>query len=1164
VSHRRNRDVVLQELREELVGPEPRGELIDCSVPIRLSKEDFYKPWRQKATEEEILGHEAPVVRYGVGVLAPLEARSDVESEEQSSEEDDAAKAKLFGDSAETQVQAMLSRANRESNEEEDDEFDLSTANARYPSSMAVSFFVDVQEGARLVVDVPARHADLDVAVNGRYETRPVTVDGFEGERTWWLRVPVVMSYEFDATSLLSASGTKRVQATNRVAERLGPLDLAIEVCSRPQPDLGERVRLLTVSLVNRTRQNGNGRRDACSLFQSYFVASVVTPNGSATILPYNTVSRNDLEAHSMDLLYHREPTFAVGHGCSADWKSDEGTLRASSVVAECLPTFEVPSITPDIQRPDGSALKVRMAKLAGLTGEDATGDVSEVVDLYEHWIVEKEAEIPELPDEHKDVAGWHLGKCREALKRMREGLDYLRNDEIAARAFRLANHSILLQQLRSSGPTRYAVYDNQAKRLVYDQPFPTPDSLDEASHRGTWRAFQIAFLLLSAKSAVNGKALDRDIADLIWFPTGGGKTEAYLGLAAFAMFARRLRDPNDVGVNVLMRYTLRLLTAQQFQRSAGLICAMEHLRKQHSQELGSAPFSAGIWLGGSTTPNRRDQARKDLSKMQRGLKDAENKFLLDRCPWCRGQLGPLNSGHRNAPNVIGYIDKGHTVAFECQDMNCEFQYGIPVYVIDEDIYDERPSLVIGTVDKFAQLAWRDDARALFGIGDDGERTASPPGLVIQDELHLISGPLGSMVGLFEAVIEELCTDRRNEAVIKPKIVCSTATIRNYREQVRALYGRGQTELFPPPGLDAGDSFFARYAKDSEGNLQPGRRYVGVLAPGLNSLQTAQVRTYSSLLQSAERLAPVERDPWWTLFCFFNSLNELGNTLSLFQVNIPGYIESIRKRRALSWDEMRRFYNVLELTGRLSSDEVPRALASLSLPADSSSLRPVDVCLASNIIEVGIDIDRLSLMVVAGQPKTTSQYIQVTGRVGRRWFERPGLVVTVFSPTRPRDRSHFERFRTYHQRLYAQVEPTSVTPFSPPALDRALHAAMVSYVRQTQDRDKLSSPLPFPENIIEELREILLPRVKQIDPDELENFESVFDRRAKEWQTWQRTEWSGKKFETQEDVPLLHDAGQYLPPAARKISWPTPTSMRNVDAECVADVTTIYLTEGSD
>jgi hypothetical protein len=330
-----------------------------------------------------------------------------------------------------------------------------------------------------------------------------------------------------------------------------------------------------------------------------------------------------------------------------------------------------------------------------------------------------------------------------------------------------------------------------------------------------------------------------------------------------------------------------------------------------------------------------------------------------------------------------------------------------------------------------------------------------------------------------------------------------------------------------------------------------------VNAPGLGSLQTAQVRAYTALLQAPLPLSAEEKDPWWTLLIFFNSLRELGGALTLFQSDLPDYLKVVRNRTG---GMVRYLENIKELTSRLRSDDVPRAIAALEVPYTSKDSEPVDVCLASNIIEVGVDIDRLSLMAVIGQPKTTSQYIQVTGRVGRQWWERPGLVVTLYSASKPRDRSHFEKFRSYHERLYAQVEPTSVTPFSPPALDRALHAIMAAYTRQAGNSEVANKPYPCPDSLLAQLRQIILRRIQVVDQEEAENFQRVFDARSEEWRRWERTLW--ENYSMDGDTPLLRAAGAYVSREREKISWSTPQSMRNVDAEGQIEITQLYLTEG--
>ena len=352
------------------------------------------------------------------------------------------------------------------------------------------------------------------------------------------------------------------------------------------------------------------------------------------------------------------------------------------------------------------------------------------------------------------------------------------------------------------------------------------------------------------------------------------------------------------------------------------------------------------------------------------------------------------------------------------------------------------------------------------------------------------------------------------------------------------------------------------FARRHDGSLEHGRKFLGVHAPGLGSMQTAQVRSFCSVLQTPVSMSPEDQDPWWTLMVFFNSLRELGTTLSLFQSDIQDYLRVLGNRTGRQYSALRRLRHIRELTGRLRSNEVPKAISDLEISRTSvAGNSAVDVCLASNIIEVGIDIDRLSLMAVVGQPKTTSQYIQVTGRVGRRWWERPGLVITLYGASKPRDRSHFEQFRTYHSQLYAQVEPTSVTPFSPPVLDRALHAIMAAYVRQRGDQSQSQSPYPYPEYLIDSIRDVIRRRISTVDKEEIGNFEEVFDNRKKEWNRWKRTQWG--TFGRADPNALLRQAGAYVSSDLRFLSWATPTSVRNVDAECESEITSLYVRHGS-
>lgn len=1120
------REQVYLELRRELFGPDEGARtfgqpIVLDPIPI-LTKEESYGPFHDAVTGEEILTRDRPTKRYGVGVLYPRgEIRGEVSEDDPP--EDSADDDREHRHPAANQV-AESERVEQWQLADEDD-FDLAATGEFKPSSMAVSFLARFEESDVLLVSV----------TGARYEAKPVVIDGREKE--WFVRRPLKVVYEFSDLHQIGLISPATAPATD-------PLHIDVKVLVRAH---GED-RLCTVALVNLAGPQQSG--ETYSLFQAAFEVTVQRGRESAdAILPYPDAQQEGLlqqdeEARSLDLLFSNVPTFAVGHGCSAAWSEPWGRLRCSSVRAEALPTYEAPSVTPEVKLSDGRSLAVPMAPLAGLDrDDDGFGALASLVGEYRAWIVSLEQVAAEHTGFRLQAARDHIAKCERVHARMRDGLAWLEGDPVARRAFTLANRAMLNQQLNYRSEVRPTTLTRDGYRV--EEP-EAPLTWQQANWR--WRPFQIGFLLASARSTVVATDAERDTVELIFFPTGGGKTEAYLALAAFSLFYSRLTG-GGTGVEVLMRYTLRLLTTQQLTRAASLICSMEILREE--EQIPGAPFTIGIWVGGGTTPNTREQAISAFRSLSKGRD--ENPFLLIRCPWCAAQMGPVSAEKnvpQNEPRLAGYRESRGVVQFRCPDRRCRFRRGIPVYVVDEDVYENRPSIVIGTVDKFAQLVFRPDARRIFGLGVDGSREVPPPNLIIQDELHLIAGPLGSMVGLYEAVVEDLCTGG-GAIGARPKIVGSTATIRNFTEQIKGLYGRSDAVLFPPHGLCTSDSFFARHARDDEsGALMQGRRYVGVHAPGLGSVQTAQVRTGAALLQAPLSLPDELRDPWWTSLMFFNSLRELGTSVSLLQSDIPDYLFAKRLRDGSG--EQRYINQMMELTSRLRQDQIPEAISKLE--RRSSGGNAVDVCLSSNIIEVGVDIPRLSLLTVLGQPKTTSQYIQITGRVGRNWMERPGLVVTVYSASRPRDRSHFEKFQSYHQRLYAEVEPVSVTPFSSPVLRRAAHAVVVAHIRQRGDMG--IAPWPLPESLFDEAESLLLERAEVADPTAVRDVKRELGKRRSQWLSAEPAVWEART--SDDEGPLIRRAGEWVPDDTRELSWEVPMSMRDVDAECRVSITNRY------
>jgi hypothetical protein len=1158
------REIVEAALRRELFGPPageaPIGTPLDFSGPSWTfqTKDEATGQFHDRDTLEEVLTRSDPLRRYGVGVLYS----GGTPGGGPAAEVDESAIIPGLANNEDNPDQPPAELTGRVRQDEADsDDFDLSDANRRKPSAMAISFKVRVPEGGALQLWIKGAYYD-PVRITAP-DTPPLV---------WWVRRP------FDLSAAVSSDVLRREKkrtpiATTPVVEepKLPPrIRPAVSVFSRSVPrEADPDLRLVTVAVVDDVVGTGAGS----AFFQVAFTA---TAAGGLRIEPYPDIEQpdGDDEEESIALLYRHQRTFAIGHGCAAKWdvvtRGEDDIPSVPSVSADALPTYEVTSLTPDVyeDHADGSraSVSVSMKELADGSSE-GDAQVEKVLALYGQWIDDRAASIPDLPGRYQAAATRHVRLCREALERMQEGWYLIQNEPLAARAFQLANFAMLYQQVRSRLEIRDVAKDNQGVyRPVGAHPAAEPGVKD-----GRWRAFQIAFILASLPELVDPAHPKRSLVDLIFFPTGGGKTEAYLGASAISLLSRRLRNPEDAGTDTLMRYTLRLLTAQQFLRASSLICVLEDLRSQLEDELGTTPFGIGVWLGNDSTPNTWSSAERSLTQLRRDYY-ASNPFLLLKCPWCGTRMGPIRRA--KGQDTPGYVWAGGRFIFRCVDELCRFKgrEGLPVRVVDEDIYESRPSIVIGTVDKFATMAWQPAARSLFGLGDSGERLYSPPGLIIQDELHLISGPLGSMVGLYEPVIDDLTTDHRGETPIPAKIIASTATVRRYEDQIKGLFGRTEVALFPPHGLEEGHSFFAEPARLEDGTRAPGRRYLGVMSPSLGSTQTVQVRVATAALQAGPQIPdPADRDGYWTNLNFLNSLRELGNTLSLLDSDIPDYLVGLQRRDGITPRYPR---NTMELTSRRRSDEIPKAIEELEfrLPhpdcADGAKCVPsgscpknarcVDVCLASNIIEVGVDIDRLGLMTIVGQPKTTAQYIQVSGRIGRN-PRTPGLVITIYGAAKPRDRSHYERFRTYHQQLYAQVEPTSVTPFAEPVLKRALHAAAISRMRQL---DPGLEPSPFPKAAFDEAVALLRARAELVDNEELPVFDHWVDERSRQWEKGERTAWAATTyFKGDPKQGLMRPAGELADPDNKNITWDTPMSMRSVDAECRLDVTLAYVNE---
>ena len=816
------RDFIVNFLRRELVGPSPGHPA------VQIDGEEILRP------------QDPPRQRYGAGILFPMRAQvlsqeatatgEDVTGEAESPEPDDIIESRGGIEPGVMEVSPGETPP--------DNDRDVTLANEFLPSAMGLTALVEVPD--RLCVDVSAgiyKHEEL------AWETRRKKNGQEYFPKAWWRR-PIKHSVELTSGELL---GDGTVTFQKPVHEEGGKSVLALHVVSRPHERAAgfDESRLITFTLINRRMRESKAPDNSDCFFQCGF--SVRDNAGGAPFLAYPERSHDpeDLEDLSLQLLYLHKQTFAIGHGCAPEW-STPSSGRAVHIRTEVLPTYDLKPVLPT----QLEGLDLRMMDLASDEPSAATALCGRLADKYEDWIAEREREVSlrsDLSAELKETARRHLDNCRECLRRIQEGTLLLEQDSEVARAFCLMNEAMLMQQIHygiSSQSTRSWV--NTSGGLKIESPFARP-SYDDPERK--WRPFQLAFILMNLKAIADPSCAERDLVDVIWFPTGGGKTEAYLGLSAFTMFLRRLRNVSHGGTSILMRYTLRLLTTQQFQRAASLICACEIIRRRELRSLGGERFSIGLWVGGEVSPNSEANAVKALRQLHSGR--GANKFIMLSCPWCGAAMGPQQIGR--STRCKGYRKLAHParVRLICEDPDCDFSSndGLPLAVIDEQIYASPPTLLIGTVDKFAMLAFQPAARHLFGI----DTLSPPPELIIQDELHLISGPLGSMVGHYETVVDALCVDERDGMRVPAKIIASTATISRAESQVKALYGR-PAFLFPPQALKAGDSFFAEEREDKVGRL-----YVGVFATALPSHVTAQVRTMGALLQ-APKLFAAEND----------------------------------------------------------------------------------------------------------------------------------------------------------------------------------------------------------------------------------------------------------------------------------------------------------------
>jgi hypothetical protein len=392
---------------------------------------------------------------------------------------------------------------------------------------------------------------------------------------------------------------------------------------------------------------------------------------------------------------------------------------------------------------------------------------------------------------------------------------------------------------------------------------------------------------------------------------------------------------------------------------------------------------------------------------------------------------------------------------------------------------------------------------------------------------------LGTLTGLYETAVDALAD--------RPKVIASTATIRRAADQGRHLFAR-EVRQFPPAGLDSRDSWFAVETPREE---KASRRYVGLLAPG-TSQSTLLIRTYATLLHRAKQARTEEevRDAYWSLVGYFNSLRLLSAAELQVHDDVVAYLGVLAAREGVT---VRDVANYSELTSRIDASEIPTRLNGIEKKRPDEDA--VDVLLATNMIAVGVDVDRLGLMAVMGQPQTTAEYIQATSRVGRA---HPGLVAVMLNATRSRDRSHYENFLHFHSALYREVESTSVTPFSARARERGLHAVIVALARilvpAARANDSAGRVESYEHLLRDEVRPILLKRVQDVTPEEVDAVGRAFDEFV-EWWLDEADTHGGLLFEPVRRSRTPSLLKSYDDESEDAEAWPTLWSLRDVDAE---------------
>ena len=635
--------------------------------------------------------------------------------------------------------------------------------------------------------------------------------------------------------------------------------------------------------------------------------------------------------------------------------------------------------------------------------------DMAKIRSRHSDWSAEMEKEAQ---NERKEF--------ESEVQRIASGVKRLEDDAELKRAFQLMNEAMLISARDGKGSYKYM----------------------------SWRPFQIGFLYANIAGCRNESA---DVVDIVWFTTGGGKTETYLGLILTAAFLDRFRG-KMTGVTAWSRFPLRLLSLQQTQRFANALAAAEIVRRREG--IGGDPFGLGFLVGSGATPN---EIKREQNRDRRGQWDYEDVSMPDRlrmleiCPFCRKNNIKMRFNRR-------YWRLEH----RCTNDDCEWDTSrpLPIWVVDFEVWRYLPTVVVGTLDKAAGISMQANMRGIVGppIGFCSEpehghtyaiRSNRPKGCLVpdckgsrqplpmspdlygvsfrlQDELHLLRDSLGAVDAHYEALYDHL---QRELSGTQAKVLASSATLSGYERQSEVLYGKS-ARVFPHPEPEIGQGFWSR-------NTDKKMCAFLAISPRGQTVEFAVDRMMISLQSAVRELladpvrvsSEINIDP-----ALANFLADLYGTNVVYG-NTLRDLDAVVRSSETQWEEIPApSPNVISMTGRTLFTDVSDVLDKLERP-DADFAKRLHVVAASSMMSHGVDINRLNVMVMLGLPLTTAEFIQATARVGRQW---PSLAFVVHRVARERDASIFKAFPQYVAQGDRFVEPIPITGRSRRVLERTL------------------------------------------------------------------------------------------------------------------------------